>query len=212
MPLKSEVAERVAATPPSQRVAATPRRRSQPPNQTVRLFFSRDEGVAPTFCDEASQLPVATTASFRLKMEQGVNTPWRISNGAVYSQSVKHHKFFHAHNPMPADVTQPPAADLSRNAIDIKPLSDEVARRAYFSYVNQGSLPGHDVRDWLEAEAQLLAESTSTPNPNPQKGENLVSESRTTQIQSASPGENRGWGRMGTTHDPQKLFRICALL
>jgi arsenite-transporting ATPase len=28
--------------------------------------FSRDEGVAPTFCDEASQLPLAATASLRL--------------------------------------------------------------------------------------------------------------------------------------------------
>jgi hypothetical protein len=31
------------------------------------LFSSRDEGVAPTLCDGASQLRVAPTASFRLK-------------------------------------------------------------------------------------------------------------------------------------------------
>jgi len=36
--------------------------------------------------------------------------------------------------------------------------ADEVARRAYFCYVNQGSRPGHDVQHWLEAEAQLVAE------------------------------------------------------
>ncbi|MGD0351766.1 MAG: DUF2934 domain-containing protein [Verrucomicrobiota bacterium] len=42
------------------------------------------------------------------------------------------------------------------------PSPDEVARRAYFSYVNQGSLPGHDVQHWLEAEAQLLAERKLT--------------------------------------------------
>ena len=42
------------------------------------------------------------------------------------------------------------------------PSVDEVARRAYFTYVNQGSLPGHEVQHWLEAEAQLLAERNRT--------------------------------------------------
>jgi hypothetical protein len=45
---------------------------------------------------------------------------------------------------------------------DFVPSPDEVARRAYFAYVNQGSLPGHDVRHWLEAESQLLAERDLT--------------------------------------------------
>jgi hypothetical protein len=52
--------------------------------------------------------------------------------------------------------------DLNQNEIDFVPSPDEVARRAYFSYVNQGSLPGHDVQHWLEAEAQLLAERKLT--------------------------------------------------
>jgi hypothetical protein len=39
---------------------------------------------------------------------------------------------------------------------------DEVARRAYFSYVNEGSRPGRDVQHWLEAEEQLLAERDLT--------------------------------------------------
>lgn len=38
------------------------------------------------------------------------------------------------------------------------PSADEVAGRAYQSYLNQGSQPGHEERHWLEAEAQLLAE------------------------------------------------------
>lgn len=33
-----------------------------------------------------------------------------------------------------------------------------MARKAYFAYVNQGSLPGHDVRHWLAAESELIAE------------------------------------------------------
>jgi len=45
---------------------------------------------------------------------------------------------------------------------DFAPSPDEVARRAYFTYVNQGSLPGHDVQHWLEAESQLLAERDLT--------------------------------------------------
>jgi hypothetical protein len=52
--------------------------------------------------------------------------------------------------------------DLNQNKIDFVPSPDEVARRAYFSYVNQGSLPGHDLQHWLEAEAQLLTERKLT--------------------------------------------------
>ena len=34
--------------------------------------------------------------------------------------------------------------------------------RAYFSYENQGSLPGHDVQHWLKAEAELITERNLT--------------------------------------------------
>lgn len=53
-------------------------------------------------------------------------------------------------------------ADLSQNETNFSPLPDEVARKAYFSYVNQGSRPGHEVQHWLDAEAQLLAERNLT--------------------------------------------------
>jgi hypothetical protein len=52
--------------------------------------------------------------------------------------------------------------DLNRNKTVFVPSPDEVARRAYLSYVNQGAQPGHDVQHWLEAEAQLLAERNLT--------------------------------------------------
>jgi hypothetical protein len=55
-----------------------------------------------------------------------------------------------------------PAAELTQSRIDFVPSADEVARRAYFSYVNDGSLPGRDVQHWLEAEADLLAERNLT--------------------------------------------------
>ena len=54
------------------------------------------------------------------------------------------------------------APDLDQGENTFVPSPDEVARRAYFSYVNEGSLPGHDVQHWLEAEAKLLAERNLT--------------------------------------------------
>ena len=64
---------------------------------------------------------------------------------------------------MPARALQATAAvDLNQGGVDFAPSADEVARRAYFTYVNQGSLPGHEVQHWLEAEAQLIAERNLT--------------------------------------------------
>ena len=54
------------------------------------------------------------------------------------------------------------AADLIQGPIDFAPSADEVARKAYFSYVNEGSLPGRDVQHWLAAEAELTAERNRT--------------------------------------------------
>jgi hypothetical protein len=45
---------------------------------------------------------------------------------------------------------------------DFVPAPDEVARKAYFSYVNQGSSSGHEVQHWLAAEAELIAERNLT--------------------------------------------------
>lgn len=50
------------------------------------------------------------------------------------------------------------SADLNRNEIYFVPSADEVATRAYYNFVSQGSQPGHDLQHWLEAETQLLAE------------------------------------------------------
>ena len=38
-----------------------------------------------------------------------------------------------------------------------------MATKAYFAYVNEGSLPGHEVQHWLAAEAELLAERNLSP-------------------------------------------------
>ena len=54
----------------------------------------------------------------------------------------------------------PAVSVLPRNpsAVAFVPSPDEVAQRAYFAYVNQGSLQGHEVQHWLAAEAELTAE------------------------------------------------------
>jgi hypothetical protein len=76
---------------------------------------------------------------------------------------MKHKHFSPDQNQKPAGASPPTAAaDLNQNEIDFAPSADEVARKAYFSYVNEGSLPGHEVQHWLEAEAQLLAERKLT--------------------------------------------------
>ena len=64
---------------------------------------------------------------------------------------------------MPASALPPTAPKVSgENEMDFAPSADEVARRAYFSYVNEGSNPGRHVQHWLEAEAELLAERRLT--------------------------------------------------
>jgi len=54
------------------------------------------------------------------------------------------------------------AAGISQDEISFSPSPDEVARKAYFAYENEGSLPGHEVQHWLAAEAQLIAERNQT--------------------------------------------------
>jgi hypothetical protein len=66
-------------------------------------------------------------------------------------------------NPKPAGASLPiPVPDPSQNETNFIPSPDEVARKAYFAYVNQGSPQGHEVQHWLQAEAELLAERNLT--------------------------------------------------
>jgi hypothetical protein len=76
---------------------------------------------------------------------------------------MKHKNFSQDQNQKPAIASRPlAAAQSNKNVINFAASADEVARMAYFSYVNQGSQPGHDVQHWLDAEAQLLAERNLT--------------------------------------------------
>ncbi len=73
---------------------------------------------------------------------------------------MKHNKYSQDANPTRA--AQLTAAELKQNEINFSPSPDEVARRAYFAYENNGSLPGHEVQHWLAAEADLIAERNKT--------------------------------------------------
>ena len=73
-------------------------------------------------------------------------------------------------NKYPQDLKQKPsgapplalAAASNQNETEFAGSRDEVARKAYFSYVNQGSPQGRDVQHWLAAEAELIAERNLT--------------------------------------------------
>jgi hypothetical protein len=74
---------------------------------------------------------------------------------------MKHHKL--SKTQRAAIAPQPSlAAVTGQNETDFVPSPDEVARKAYFCYENEGSQPGHEVQHWLKAEADLIAERNLT--------------------------------------------------
>ena len=74
----------------------------------------------------------------------------------MFSQLMKQNKL--PQDPVPGGEPRLTSAERDQGEIDFITSPDEVARRAYFSYENQGSLPGHEVQHWLAAEAELIAE------------------------------------------------------
>ncbi len=75
---------------------------------------------------------------------------------------MKHHHSTqdHTHDPAPS---RPLSAEiLKRGETAYSPAPDEVARKAYFTYVNQGAPEGRAVQHWLDAEAELIAERNRT--------------------------------------------------
>jgi hypothetical protein len=79
------------------------------------------------------------------------------------SSVMKHHKNLPSQPATPIAAPRPVSAkNLNAAEMAFVPSPDEVARRAYFSYENTGSLPGHEVQHWLKAEADLIAERNQT--------------------------------------------------
>jgi len=54
---------------------------------------------------------------------------------------------------VPSDASAPPGQTPNG-----APSVEDVARRAYFTYLNEGSPQGRQERHWLEAESQLREE------------------------------------------------------
>jgi hypothetical protein len=91
------------------------------------------------------------------------NDPQEPKVSPVNKTNMKQDKFTASQNQMPdRSPPQTTAANLNKNEADFTASADAVARRAYFNYVNEGSLPGHDVQHWLKAEADLIAERNLT--------------------------------------------------
>jgi len=73
---------------------------------------------------------------------------------------MKHHT---AHHQKPAEAgTHENNRASSAIEAGFTASPDEVARLAYFSYLNEGSPTGRDVQHWLEAENQLTRERNQT--------------------------------------------------
>ena len=73
---------------------------------------------------------------------------------------MKHHKLPKTQQEVIA--SQLAYAGVKQDNHNFVPSPDEVARKAYFAYENQGSLPGHEVQHWLQAEEELIAERDLT--------------------------------------------------
>ena len=76
---------------------------------------------------------------------------------------MKHNQNSQTQNPPQDNAARSlPSARLTEDEAIFSPSADEVARKAYFSYVNEGSRPGRDVQHWLAAEAALIDERNLT--------------------------------------------------
>ena len=75
---------------------------------------------------------------------------------------MKNNKYPQGPHQKPAGTTMSAGTGLSQNETNFAHSPDEVSRKAYFSYVNQGSRQGHEVQHWLQAEAELIAERNRT--------------------------------------------------
>ena len=75
---------------------------------------------------------------------------------------MKQNRFSQDESQKPSPVPRLAKTESNPDESDSAPSPDEVARRAYFSYVNQGSKPGRHVQHWLEAEAELIEERNLT--------------------------------------------------
>jgi len=71
--------------------------------------------------------------------------------------------YFQDQNQKPKGVARVAGAgELNHNKTDFPPYADEVAARAYLSYINEGFPHGRHVEHWLDAEAEIRKERNLT--------------------------------------------------
>ena len=135
-----------------------------------------DEGVSWLWgVDRTSHLQLQEQASRPFRAEEaaldfisGMTLPESVAWGEHpivddllhrYVRNVKRQDSCLAQKQKTVNIQQPiTIAALNHTQTRSKPSPDAVARKAYFSYLNEGSAPGQDARHWLEAEAQLFAD------------------------------------------------------
>ena len=54
---------------------------------------------------------------------------------------------------------------MSENKTETTPTRDDVAQKAYALYVKEGRPQGHEIRNWLDAEAQMAQTPQAAPAP-----------------------------------------------
>ena len=75
---------------------------------------------------------------------------------------MKPQRFSDDDKPAGAYARQMPAPKTSEHKTDCALCPDELARTAYFAYVNEGCPEGRHVQHWLDAEAGLIKERDLT--------------------------------------------------
>ncbi len=64
-----------------------------------------------------------------------------------------------------ARIVTPPSTVKHPPAPSVAVPQDKIAKRAYEKWQKRGCHHGGDLRDWLEAEAELKAEASKTKTP-----------------------------------------------
>jgi Protein of unknown function (DUF2934) len=76
--------------------------------------------------------------------------------------------------PPTAQPIKQPVPATAQGAASVKIPHERIAMRAYEKWVQRGRPQGTDLKDWIEAEAELLKEAarggtTATPTARPQR-------------------------------------------
>jgi len=75
---------------------------------------------------------------------------------------MKNESFYRDQNQKPGGALRPAEAGvLNQNKADF-PSAEHVARKAYFTFLNEGGVHGRHEHHWLQAEALLIDERNQT--------------------------------------------------